>query len=1395
LRRVSRERQRFVLIAAIVAAGFCTLPVNATGADDRAFRALETEFNDEIRPRLQRFCFECHSTDVGEGDIDLEQFATLSEVRRQIQTWQKVAEVLGSGEMPPPKAAVLLPAADRHHLREWLRRYLSAEGQANAGDPGPVVLRRLSNAEYTYTIRDLTGVRSLDPAREFPADGAAGEGFTNTGDALVMSPALLTKYLDAGKEIARHMVLSPDGIRFSSGTTRRDWTDEIVARIRAIYLRHTTGNRDVSILDRWSVADPKKATANDGRVALERYLAALIRHRDRVLGNPGAAVAIAATEELNGKYMVRLAEMLVAPKRPTAILDAIRRRWQTASVADAPSIVADIRAWQDQLWKFNAVGHFGDVRPWQEPVDPLPDSVSLRRPLESTRDGVVLYLVATDAGDGREGDRVIWRRPRIEFKNRPPILLRDVPKIVEQVERAMSRELGRTEVYLAAVMTLKSSGRTIEETATQRNLDAGLLTCWTEYLGIGPRAKPTITGRLTTKLTKVHGYAAINGWGSESTPSLLTNRSDRPISFLTLTVPARGVTVHPSPNQQAVVRWKSPIVGRVAVRGKVADADDKCGNGTSWSLELASRNGTSLLAAGVADNGRGAQFRPDSVFEVRPGDVVSLAVDARHADHSCDTTHVELTITEIDGRRRIWDLAGDVADDILSGNPHADSHGNPDVWHFCAVKHSSAPSAVVPPGSSLAKWRAAVLADEPTAELERCAREVQTALGTPNAPLAEPDKSLVHQLRDCHGPLRWVARSTAGSDEPNLDSAPERNTMGIDGVLFGVAPRGKTIDSASLTVEAPCALPVRLPAALVSGGEFVVDGSIDAAAGDGSVQLALLPERPGRLDALIAGVPVVTPSAGNARQRLQAAHGDFRRLFPAAMCYPRIVPVDEVVTLVQFHREDSHLCELMLNDMEKAELDRLWRELRFVSQDALTSVDAYAQLMEYATQDSDPKLFEPLRKPIHDRAEAFRRLLVDAQPRQLAALLEFASQAYRRPLSAEEQRELRGLYHALREQKIEHAEALRLAFARVLVAPSFLYRLETSPPGAAPQPVSDWELASRLSYFLWSSAPDAELRQSAASGRLHEPTELINQTRRMLRDERVRRLSVEFACQWLQIRDFDTLDEKSEQHFPDFARLRGDMYEEAIRFFIDLFQNDGSVLDILDADHTFLTEPLARHYGIPGINGAGWQRVDGIKQFNRGGILGLAATLAKHSGASRTSPVLRGNWVTEVLLGEKLPRPPKDVPQLPDDEAASDNLTVRQRVERHSADPRCSKCHVRIDPYGFALEGFDAIGRRREKDLGGRPIDTHAQLMDGSTFEGIDGLRRHLLTARRDAVVSQFCRKLLGYALGRTVRLSDEPLLQDMMTELARRDYRLAAAVERIVLSKQFRMIRGAEKP
>jgi hypothetical protein len=247
-----------------------------------------------------------------------------------------------------------------------------------------------------------------------------------------------------------------------------------------------------------------------------------------------------------------------------------------------------------------------------------------------------------------------------------------------------------------------------------------------------------------------------------------------------------------------------------------------------------------------------------------------------------------------------------------------------------------------------------------------------------------------------------------------------------------------------------------------------------------------------------------------------------------------------------------------------------------------------------------------------------------------------------------------------------------------------------------------------------------------------------------------------------------------------------------VLFFMELFRNDRPAHELLDADYTFLNERLAKHYGIPGVTGSAWRRVDGVRRHGRGGILALGSVLTQESGASRTSPVLRGNWLVETLLGEKLPKPPANVPRLPEEEGATEGGTVREMVARHTRVPECAVCHIRIDPFGFAMEKYDPIGRLRDKDAAGRGVDVAVQLKDGTRFEGLDGLRAYLLEQRRKDVETTFCRKLLGYALGRSVILSDHPLIESMVDGLEKGGP-LSGAVLAIARSRQFRCHRGLE--
>lgn len=1388
-------------------------------------KTLGDAYVSQVRPLFERYCHDCHgASDTAEGEINLAAMRDWDEVAKHPPLWQKVAEMLGN-ELMPPQDAEQPSEAEREQLKKWVTDYLRLAARAHAGDPGRVLLRRLNNAEYTYTIRDLTGVESLDPAKEFPTDGAAGEGFTNTGNALVMSPALVTKYLDAAKEIASHAVLLPDGFRFSPHTTSRDWTDDALARIRNFYGQFTDAGGGSKVNLQGVVFD----TNQGGRLPIENYLAATITEREALACGTKSIVDVAGEHKLNAKYLGTLWTALNSTA-PSLLLDEVRRQWRVAKAEDVPSLMASIAAWQKALWKFNSVAHIGRVGAatrWMERLDPLTSQQELRITLPESADGgdVVVTLVATDAGDGNTGDFVVWQAPRLVAPGRPDLLLRDVRGIVSKLKARRARLFMTAAAALAAADEISHARQSfnVAEVARRHGCDAADLRAWLDYLGLGAGDAVKLDGLFTNRLTKVSGHDFINGWGSAETPSLLANSSDQHVRIPGNAKP-HGVVVHPSPTLRATVAWRSPIVGTLRIAGAATHAHPECGNGIAWAVELRRGSTRQRLAADNSQGGKEIPFGPIDGALVQVGDVVSLSIGAKDGDHSCDLTAVDLEIVgkpNDGGQERTWNLAKDVSSDVLAANPHADRFGNASVWHFLAEPDAGAVSGpVIQAGSVLAKWQAAG-DSENRAEL---AGELQTLLvGGPKGEKDSADAVLYRQLASLRGPLLGAA---TGADADGSDSqapadggvkkpADADDGFGVDPEMFGKHPSGRAMAAADLCVQAPAQIEIRLPAELAGGCELVSTGVLDkATGGEGSVQLEIVHGKPAAVTSLQAGStqvsekpgqwtssgqnvanssPVLVSAGSAAERRVRAAFAAFRELFPPALCYTKIVPVDEVISLTLFYREDDELQRLMLDNGQKRELDRMWDELHFVSRDALASVDALEQLLQFATQDADPKVFEPLKQPIAERAAAYRQQLVDSEPRQVAALVDFGALAYRRPLLQAEKDELNAFYKKLRTEELPHEEAFRLTLARILVSPAFMYRLEKPVPGPEQGPVSDSELASRLSYFLWSSLPDAELRQLATEGRLHEPAVLTAQTRRMLGDAKTRRLATEFALHWLHIDDFEHLDEKSERHFPTFPGLRAAMAEESTLFFTDLFQHNGSVLDILDADYTFLNGPLAEHYGIPNVQGDAWRRVDGVKKFGRGGVLAQATTLAKQSGASRTSPILRGNWICEALLGDKLPKPPKGVPPLPDDEAALEGLTMRQVVMKHVSDPKCASCHRRIDPFGYSLEAYDAIGRLRTTDLGDRPIDTQVKVLDGAEFDGLEGLRNYLLSQRREAFVRQFCRKLLGYALGRAVQLSDEPLLEDIQQELAAKDYKVDVAVDAIVNSRQFREIRGAD--
>jgi len=366
------------------------------------------------------------------------------------------------------------------------------------------------------------------------------------------------------------------------------------------------------------------------------------------------------------------------------------------------------------------------------------------------------------------------------------------------------------------------------------------------------------------------------------------------------------------------------------------------------------------------------------------------------------------------------------------------------------------------------------------------------------------------------------------------------------------------------------------------------------------------------------------------------------------------------------------------------------------------------------------------------------------------------------------------------------------------MSPYFCYRIESAAEGKAPQPLPDYALASRLSYFLWSSMPDRELLDHAAAGELHKPDVIVAQAKRMLGDNRIRGLATEFAGNWLAVRRFEEHNGVDRSRFPNFTNeLRQAMFEEPIRFFVDIVSQNRSVLDLLYADYTFVNPVLAKFYGVKAaVNGPNeWVRVDDASRVGRGGLLPMSVFLTASSPGLRTSPVKRGYWVVRRLLGEYIPAPPPEVPELPKDEAKSGDLTLPQLLARHRESKSCAACHERFDAIGLVFEGYGPIGERRERDLGGRPISARAAFPDGSHAEGLDGLRQYLSQRRQREFIENVCRKLLAYGLGRGLILADEPTISTMRARLAAGDNRFDSLIESIVTSPQFLNQRGRDDP
>ena len=443
---------------------------------------------------------------------------------------------------------------------------------------------------------------------------------------------------------------------------------------------------------------------------------------------------------------------------------------------------------------------------------------------------------------------------------------------------------------------------------------------------------------------------------------------------------------------------------------------------------------------------------------------------------------------------------------------------------------------------------------------------------------------------------------------------------------------------------------------------------------------------------------------------------------------------------------------------------------------------------------------EPARLAAHFRLFGSQPGQTVLAPRITAARLlrRFMARAFRRPVEDGEEAQFLALFDRARGRGDPYEAAVKLALKAVLVSSDFLFRIESVPEAPGLHPLSSHELATRLSYFLWGSMPDPELRYLADSGRLADDGVLAAQVDRLLDHPRSRYFARTFIGQWLGTKDVGgrvapTLNEIQHFYTPLIA---ADMREEPVLLFQRMLDEDRSLLEFVNADYTYLTERLARHYGMSdAVRGNDFQLV-ATPGGRRGGLLGLGAVQAMNAAYKRTSPVLRGVWTLETLLGTKIPSPPPEIPALESEETKKRNLTVREMLNEHRASPTCAACHDVIDPIGLGLENYDWLGRWREVGDDGRPVDASGVLPSGEAFDGPAELRR-LLLERKDELLRHVTRKLLGYALGRTIWDLDHCVIERIVRELQPSNFGTRSLVRKIVLSKPFRFtnVESAEEP
>jgi Protein of unknown function (DUF1592)/Protein of unknown function (DUF1588)/Protein of unknown function (DUF1587)/Protein of unknown function (DUF1595)/Protein of unknown function (DUF1585)/Cytochrome C oxidase, cbb3-type, subunit III len=516
---------------------------------------------------------------------------------------------------------------------------------------------------------------------------------------------------------------------------------------------------------------------------------------------------------------------------------------------------------------------------------------------------------------------------------------------------------------------------------------------------------------------------------------------------------------------------------------------------------------------------------------------------------------------------------------------------------------------------------------------------------------------------------------------------------------------------------------------------------------------------------------------------------------------------DAFDTRVKYDRDDQFMVESVLDDATRKKLDLAWTDLYASFEYHDNYLDLLAEhfglkLKSKKISDLDEAQIAAMPAEAQKYVKPLRASYLDmvaketaARPGHVEDCLKFASRAWRRPLTEREKESLRTFYRQTLLSEQDHQKAIRAVITRVLVSPELLYRVEQPVNNATIKPLNDWELATRMSYFIWSSIPDDELRRAAAAGELNDPQQLRKQVKRMLADPKARRLSAEFFGQWLGFYHFDQYRGVDTGRFPEFTdEVKTAMYDESVSFFEYIIRNDRPTREILSADYTFLNKTLAKYYGVKkDIKSAtAAEKVDGANAFNRGGALRLGTVLTTTSAPLRTSPVKRGDWVLRRVLGTPTPPPPADAGSIPADDKLFGGLSLHDKLEAHKRNATCASCHSRIDPLGFPLEHYDSTGRWRDQYADGKPVYDAGKTFDQVEIEGTTGLLNYLQT--KDAQIRRtLAMKMLGYAYGRTILPSDEPLIEKMVG--AGGDAPFSQLVSEIVTSKQFRNRLGREIP